>query len=101
MDGGISVKRSLFGFLVQYSLVRQLTIIFSGIVIVPTILASIFLLMNSRSLILKESDFQSVQILSQVENSIENNRVLANNVATQIFYQQELQYYLTQLSHPI
>jgi len=94
MDGGISVKRSLFGFLVQYSLVRQLTIIFSGIVIVPTILASIFLLMNSRSLILKESDFQSVQILSQVENSIENNRVLANNVATQIFYQQELQYYL-------
>lgn len=94
------MKTVIANFLSRRSLVWQLTIIFSMIVIIPTIVIMIVLFNNNRSLVLKEADINSSQTLVQVSNAISKNMAITESVATEIFYREELQYYLND-SFPI
>jgi len=86
--------KALFKKLANLGLVRQVTIVFSLIMIIPALVLTLSYVNIVQNSLLEESQKKVSESLKKMDTNISVNLVSANNVINQILFSQELNYFL-------
>ena len=86
--------RRISQWLTRHSIVWQATFLFGIVIVIPALLIGGVFLTTLRQSSIQEADRSHRQYLQQMKRSVEENMQKAENLASQILFGQELQYFL-------